>query len=321
LTGDTALRVLVTGGAGFIGSHLVDRLIDAGHEVVILDNFSTGSIRNLSNSLHRSTFQLVRADIRRIPRSIEKRLGKVERVVHLAALTSVPQSVKNPASTIQVNVLGTSNVLQAAKALKAERVVFASSAAVYGAPGVIPISETASLSPISPYGASKAASELYLRSFEASYGIEGVSLRFFNVYGPRQTSGQYAGVISVFSKQALNHRPLRIFGDGLQTRDFIYVSDVVDAILAALEKGFKSRVFNIGSGRETTILELANTIYRIVGSRPAMKFCPPRSGEIIRSLADISKASNELGVVSKTSLSDGLSRVIRWLDKRRPRTK
>ncbi|MCJ7766980.1 SDR family NAD(P)-dependent oxidoreductase [Candidatus Bathyarchaeota archaeon] len=315
------MRVLVTGGAGFIGSHLVDRLVDIGHEVVALDNFSTGSMRNLSNSLRRSSFQLVRADIRRIPRSFVKRLGKVERVVHLAALTSVPQSVKNPASTIQVNVLGTSNVLQAAKALKAERVVFASSAAVYGAPRVIPISETASLAPISPYGASKAASEPYLRSFEASYGIEGVSLRFFNVYGPRQTSGQYSGVIAVFAKQALNHRPLRIFGDGLQTRDFIYVSDAVDATLAALEKRFKSRVFNIGSGRETTILELAKTIRRIVGIRSAVKLCPPRSGEIIRSLSDVSKASNELGLVSKISLNDGLSRMIRWLaDKRRPGT-
>jgi len=307
------LRVLVTGGAGFIGSHLVDRLVDKGHDVIVLDNFSTGRTKNLSHSLRRSNFQLVRADIRKIPRSIVKRLRRVDRVVHLAALTSVPQSVRDPVSTTEVNVIGTLNVLEAAKALKAERVVFASSCAVYGTPRTFPILETTSIAPISPYGVSKAASELYLGSFEENHGIETVSLRYFNVYGPRQTPGEYAGVISIFSKRALNQQPLQICGNGSQTRDFIFVSDVVDATVAALEKNLRDRVFNIASGTETTILELAKTIQRNAGSRSELKFWPPQTGDIARSVAYITKARNELGFATRTSLDQGLSATIEWL--------
>jgi UDP-glucose 4-epimerase len=307
------LRVLVTGGAGFIGSHLVDRLVDAGHDVVVLDNFSTGRTRNLSNSVRCPNFELVRADVRRIPRSFAKRLRRVDRVVHLAALTSVQQSIRDPASTTEVNVFGTLNVLKVAKAVRAERVVFASSAAVYGAPRAFPILEDARVSPISPYGASKASSELYLASFEENHGIEAVSLRIFNVYGPRQTSGQYAGVISIFAKRALNDQPLQIFGDGSQTRDFVYVSHVVDATAAALENNLGSRVFNIASGHETTILELAKTVRGITNSRSELSFCPTRSGDIARSLADITRAQNELKFVASTPVDTGLSITVQWL--------
>jgi UDP-glucose 4-epimerase len=314
------LRVLVTGGAGFIGSHLVDRLVDADDDVIVLDNFSTGRARNLSNSQRRTNFQLARTDIRSIPGSFVKRLKRVDRVVHLAALTSVQESVRDPFPTTDVNVVGTLNVLEAARALKAERVVFASSAAVYGAPRAFPIAENASISPISPYGASKAASELYLGSFEENHGIEAVSLRIFNVYGPRQTPGQYAGVISIFAKRALKEQPLEIFGDGSQTRDFIYVSDVVDATVAALEKNLRSRVFNIASGHETSILELARTIQRIVGSQTGLKFCPPRTGDIARSFADTRMAKEELDFAAKTPVDDGLSTTVKWLAQE-PRTK
>ena len=307
------LRVLVTGGAGFIGSHLVDHLVDAGHDVVVLDNFSTGKARNLSHSQREPNFQLVRADIRRISQSLLKRLGRVDRICHLAAVTSVQESVRDPVSTAEVNVIGTLNVLEAAKALKAERVVSASSAAVYGTPQAFPISETASISPISPYGASKAASELFLGSFEENHGIEGVSLRFFNVYGPRQTPSQYSGVISIFGKRALNHQPLQVFGDGSQTRDFIYVSDVVDTTVAALERNLRSRVFNIATGKEVTILELAKTMHRITKSRSNLGVSPPRTGDVARSVADITKARNELGLIARTPLGDGLSATIRWL--------
>lgn len=307
------MKVLVTGGAGFIGSHLVERLVDAGHDVIVLDNFSTGRTRNLSHSLGRPNFELVRADIRRIPRLLVKRLKRVDRVCHLAAATSVQRSILDPVFTTEVNVVGTLNVLDAAKKLRAERAVFASSAAVYGTPRAFPISEDASISPISPYGASKAASELYLRAFEENHGIEAVSLRYFNVYGPRQTPGQYAGVISIFSKRALNEQPLQIFGDGSQTRDFIFVSDVVDATVAALQKNLKDRVFNIASGSEITILELAKAIQRIAGSRSELKFCPPQTGDIARSVADISKARNEMGSIARTPLPDGLSTTIKWL--------
>jgi UDP-glucose 4-epimerase len=307
------LRVLVTGGAGFIGSNLVDRLVNADHDVIVLDNFSTGRESSLSRSQRCPNFQLARADIRNIPGSFLKRLKRVDRVVHLAALTSVQESVRDAVFTTDVNVVGTLNVLEAARVLKAERVVFASSAAVYGTPRTFPIAENASISPISPYGASKAASELYLGSFEENHGIEAISLRIFNAYGPRQTSGQYAGVISIFAKRALKGQPLKIFGDGSQTRDFIYVSDVVDATVAALEKNLKSRVFNVASGHETSILELARIIQTIVGSQPGLKFCPPRTGDIARSFADIRMAQKELQFAAKTPVDDGLSGTVQWL--------
>lgn len=307
------MSILVTGGAGFIGSHLVDRLVDAGDNVIVLDNFSTGRPMNLSRSVHSPNLQLVRADIRKIPNSLVKKLRRVDRICHLAAVTSVTKSVEDPVSTTEVNVTGTLNVLNAAKALKAERVVFSSSSAVYGTPRTFPIPEIARISPISPYGASKAASELYLQSFEANHGITALSLRYFNVYGPRQTPGEYAGVISIFSKKALNQQPLQIYGDGSQTRDFIFVSDVVDATITALQKKLKSRVFNIASGRETTILRLADSIQRIAGSRSELKFCPPRTGDIVRSLADATRARHELGLITRTPLDDGLSKTIQWL--------
>jgi UDP-glucose 4-epimerase len=303
---------LVTGGAGFIGSHLVDRLVDADHEVIVIDNFSTGKAGNLSHSRGLPNFQLVRTDVRRMPRSLLKRLKRIDTVVHLAALTGVQQSVRDSVSTTEVNVVGTLNVLEAARALKAERVVFASSAAVYGTPRTLPIAEDAIISPISPYGASKAAAELYLGSFQENHGIDAVSLRYFNVYGPRQTASQYAGVISIFAKRALNQQSLQIFGDGSQTRDFIFVSDVVDATMASLEATHENRAFNIASGNEVTILELAKVIQRITGSESELEFCPPRSGDIPRSVAHTTRAAKELGFKTRTSLDDGLFATIRW---------
>ena len=304
--------MLVNGGAGFIGIHLVDRLVDAGHDVTVLDNFSTGRLSNISNSLSRRNFRLVRADVRRIPRSFAKRLKRVDRVVHLAAATSVQESIRDPVHTTEVNVTGTLNVLKTAKALKAERVILASSAAVYGKPRTFPIAEDTPLAPISPYGASKAACEHYLASFEENHGVEAVSLRLFNVYGPRQTASQYAGVISIFAKRSLQEKPLQIYGDGSQTRDFVFVSDVVDATVNALEKDPKSRVFNIASGREITILELAKNIGEISGTHSRLEFRPPRSGDIIRSVADATRARNELGFSAKTTMTDGLSATLQW---------
>lgn len=310
--------MLVTGGAGFIGSHLVDRLVDAGHDVTVLDNFSTGRLSNISNSLSHRNFRLVRADVRRIPRSFAKRLKRVDRVIHLAAATSVQESIRDPVHTTEVNVTGTLNVLKTAKALKTERVVFASSAAVYGKPRTFPIAEDTPLAPISPYGASKAACEHYLASFEANHGIEAVALRYFNVYGPRQTPGQYAGVISIFTKKALQRRPLEIYGDGSQTRDFVFVSDVIDGTVAALQKNLKNRTFNIASGSEMKITDLAKMIQAIAGSHSEVKCSPPLAGDIARSLADTTRARNELEYAARTKVEDGLSRTIQWLS-RKPR--
>jgi UDP-glucose 4-epimerase len=307
------LKVLVTGGAGFIGSHLTERLVTAGHKLYVLDNFSTGRMDNLSGIRSSRNLKIVKGDIRRIHRALTKMPKRIDAICHLAAVTSVQQSIRKPILTTEVNLTGTLQVLEAARKLDADRVVFASSAAVYGTPRAFPIREDANISPISPYGASKAASELYLRAFEENHKIEAVSLRYFNVYGPRQTPNQYAGVISKFVRRALQQKTLEIYGDGSQTRDFIYVSDVVDATVAALEKNLRDRVFNIASGTETTILELAKTIQRIAESRSELKFCPPQTGDIARSIADTTKAQNEMGSTTRTPLHMGLSATTKWL--------
>ena len=305
------MRILVTGGAGFIGSHLVGRLIANGHHVTVLDNFSTGKRNNLANILGSKSLVIARGDIRRIHCSLPK-LERVDGVCHLAAVTDVQDSIRDPVLTSEVNVIGTLQVLGAARKLRAERVVFASSAAVYGSPSRFPVTEDVDLVPISPYGASKAASEMYCGSFEENHGLETVSLRYFNVYGPRQTSSQYSGVISVFARRLLRKLPLRIFGDGSQSRDFIYVADAVDATVAALEKPLRSRVFNIGSGRETTILELAKKMQQVADISSDLRFEPPREGDIKRSVADISRARSELNFFPRSSLHDGLTATIQW---------
>jgi UDP-glucose 4-epimerase len=305
------MRVLVTGGAGFIGSRLVDRLVNSGHDVCVLDNFSTGRMKNLSDVTGSRNLKILKADIRRFPRALVRR--RFDRVCHLAALTSVEESIKNPAHTSDVNVIGTLRVLEAARKFGAERVVFASSAAVYGVPSSFPITEDASVAPISPYGASKAASELYCKAFEENRGIEVVSLRYFSLYGPRQASSQYSGVISIFARRLLRGLPLTVFGDGSQTRDFVFVEDAVDGTVTALEKRtLRGRVFNIASGKETRIIELAQTMKEIAGMRSALRFESRRKGEIRRSVADITKAQAELGFRPRTKLRDGLSGTIEW---------
>jgi UDP-glucose 4-epimerase len=306
------MRLLVTGGAGFIGSHLVDRLIADGHEVCVLDNFSTGKMKNLSGVLGSKNLRIAKADVRQIPSSLVRTLRRVDGVCHLAALTDVQKSIKNPILTSDINLIGTLRVLEAARKLKAKRVVFASSAAVYGMIKQFPVREDTSTAPISPYGASKAASELYCRVSEDNCGIQTVSLRYFNVYGPRQLPGQYSGVISIFANRLIRRQPLRIFGDGTQSRDFVNVNDVVGATIRALQRTFRSRVFNIASGTETTIRQLAETMQGIVGRRVGVKFLPSRLGDPYRGVADITKARRELGFSPRTSLRDGLSATIQW---------
>ena len=310
------MRLLVTGGTGFIGSHLTERLVADGHEVCVLDNFSTGKSRNLSAAIESGNLKIERADIRRIPTSLIRRLGRVDVVCHLAALTEVQNSVKNPILTNDVNLVGTLRVLEAARKLRAKRVVFASSAAVYGTIKRFPVGEDASIAPISPYGASKAASEAYCRAFEENFGIETVSLRYFNVYGPRQRSGYYSGVISAFATRLIKAQPLMIFGDGFQTRDFVYVGDVVDATIRAFQREPQSRAFNVASATEITIRKLASTMQKLVGRKTGMKFLPPRSGDPYRGLADITRARRELGFRPRTSLEDGLRATIQWYSDR-----
>jgi UDP-glucose 4-epimerase len=307
------MRILVTGGAGFIGSHLTARLVDGGHDVFVLDNLSTGTMKNLSHIQSRQNLKVLRADIRRIPRSLLRRLRRIDGVCHLAAMTSVQESVKNPVPTTEVNLVGTLRVLEAARKLRAERIVYGSSAAVYGTPRSFPITEDADVAPISPYGSSKAASELYCKAFEENHGIEAISLRYFNVYGPRQASSQYGGVISIFARKLLRRLPLTIFDDGSQSRDFVFVLDAIDGTIAALEKeSLQSRVFNIASGKETTILELARMMQEIVGASSDLIFKPPCKGDVRRSVADVARAQDEMGFRPATDLRDGLSATIQW---------
>jgi UDP-glucose 4-epimerase len=234
---------------------------------------------------------------------------RLDAICHLAAVTDVQESIKNPILTSDINLMGTLRTLETARKLKTERVVFASSAAIYGMIKRFPVTEDASVAPISPYGASKATSELYCRAFEENCGIETVSLRYFNVYGPRQIPGQYSGVISIFARRLLRRQPLIIFGDGYQSRDFVHVKDIADTTTRALQGSFQSEVFSIASG---TVLELAGIMQELVNRRSELKFRPPRSGDPCKGLADITKARKELEFMPKTSLKDGLSATLQW---------
>jgi len=303
--------VVVTGGAGFIGSHTVDRLMETGHRVVVLDNFSTGKRANLGRWLENHALHVVVCDvvhgIANAPPPITKFPGPVERIIHLAGQVSVVHSVANPLVDMSINYGGTLHVLEYARAHDVKKVVLASSAAAYGDVTQMPVSEDTPCRPVSPYGIDKYASELALDYYANVHGIPTTSLRFFNVYGPRQDpSSPYSGVISIFTDRARAGRTLTIFGDGGQTRDFVFVGDVVRAILAASQDGNSRLVANVGTGSEVTVLELAKTIVELCGGRSTIEHAEARSGEIVRSRANVERLREHLGVVAETKLLDGL---------------
>jgi len=275
----------VTGGAGFIGSHLVKALVKAGHQVRVLDNLSTGSIENLADVLN--AIEFVRGDVRDYG-VVESAVRGVDAVVHLAALIDVAESVEKPDLYFDVNVRGTYNVVKASK--NVSTFVFASSSAVYGEPIRVPIPEDHPLMPKSPYAASKVSGEAFVQAFANQYGFRPVILRLFNVYGPRQ-SRAYAGVIIEFTRRVSRGESPVIFGAGGQTRDFVHVSDVVEAVMLSLRNEGVRGVFNIGSGERVTINYLANLILRLMG-REDLKpiYAPPRPGDVRRSIADITRA-------------------------------
>ena len=300
------MKVLVTGGAGFIGSHIAERLVKDGHQVIIVDNLFSGHRQNLAGFANSVEFVL--GDIRDLG-LLERISGGCELVYHEAAIVSVPYSVEHPQETHDVNIQGTLNVLQAARRQGVRRVVFACSAAVYGEDPELPKREEMAAAPIAPYGVEKITGEYYLSVFHRLYGLEGVSLRYFNVFGPRQDPrSPYSGVISIFVNRALAGEPPTVFGDGEQCRDFVYVQNVVQAnLLAGRVPGAAGRCYNIGCGQRTTLNELLRMLGRLSGKEMSPRYAPARSGDIRESLADISRAQRELGYQPEICVEAGLA--------------
>ena len=300
------MRILVTGGAGFIGSHTVDALLAAGHRVRVLDNFSAGTPANLPQH---PLVDVVRGDIGDRP-TVRAALDGVDRVLHLAAQVSVQASVKDPVASAQQNVTGFLHVLDAARAARIKRFVYASSAAVYGHPERLPLTETSTARPASPYGLEKLINDQYAALYGALFGISCLGLRYFNVYGPRQNpDSPYAGVLSKWQARLAANASLLVYGDGLQTRDFIYVGDVAQANLRALHSDV-SGVLNIASGRSVTLLDLIASMQSVTRRTLAVEHAPRPDGDIVHSTADNRRMLEALGDIAFTPLADGLTQLL-----------
>jgi UDP-glucose 4-epimerase len=293
--------ILITGGAGFVGSHLADRLV-GDNEVRVLDDLSSGQREHVPDDA-----TLIVDDIRDTD-ALSRAMTDVDLVFHEAAEISVEQSVEQPMATHDVNVDGTLQVLEAAREEDA-RVVVASSAAVYGHPEQVPVAEDAPKTPASPYGIDKLAVDHYTRRYHDLYGLETVALRYFNIYGPRQGSGAYSGVIDAFFEQAEAGGPITVHGEGTQTRDFVHVEDVVDANLLAARTDRVGEAFNVATGTETSIRDLAETIRDVVDPDIDITHTDPREGDIDRSCADVSRGRVDLGFEAGVELSEGLRRL------------
>jgi UDP-glucose 4-epimerase len=300
------MRVLVTGGAGFIGSHVVDRLVDRGYGVRVIDSLSTGKLENLKGHLNDGAVSFVKGDIRDA-KLVTKCVRGVDAVIHLAAMTSVPFSIENPDLTFAVNVRGIINLLSSCAKQKVGKFVFVSSCAVYGEPESLPITEEHPTKPMSPYAESKLAGEKYCLGFHEKGLLRSVVLRLFNVYGVRQVMNDYCGVIAAFIDRVRRGLPLVVYGDGMQTRDFANVNDVADAVLSSVEKeSSEGKVFNVGFGVPTSINDLAKAVMECAGLNLEVVHEEPRLGDIKHSYADNSKAEELLGYKPTVSLKDGL---------------
>ncbi len=294
--------MLVTGGGGFIGSHLVDALADD-CDVRVLDDFSTGSRENLPEGV-----TLVDGDVRD-REAVAEAVDGVDAVFHLAAVVSVDRSVEAPLESHAVNVDGTLAVLDSARRADA-RVVAVSSAAVYGDPSEVPTPESAPLEPLSPYGVDKLAVDQYARLYADLYGLPAVVVRPFNVYGPRQSASDYSGVVSVFLERALAGDPIPVHGDGEQTRDFLHVSDAVDGLVAAAESDATGEAFNLGTGRQVSVNDLAAAVKAVTDSDAPVRHTDPRSGDVRHSCADVGKAHRTLGFEPSVRLREGLATLV-----------
>jgi nucleoside-diphosphate-sugar epimerase len=305
------MRYLVTGGAGFIGSNTVDELVRRGHNVVALDDLSSGKAQNLDGA--KGKVELLQHSITDLERLREACRG-VDYVIHLGARTSVPRSVKDPIGTNRVNVDGTLNVLVAARDANVKRVVFAGSSSVYGDTPTLPKSEKMAPTPISPYGVSKMVGEVYGQVFQRVYGLEFVSLRYFNVFGPRQDPGSpYSGVLSLFNAAVLEGTQPTVYGDGEQSRDFTYIRNVVEANLLACEaKRAAGLAINIGTGGRYTLNRTLALLEKVTGRTAKAKYAPPRPGDIRDSQADISRARDVLGYNPLVGFEEGLKHTWEW---------
>lgn len=303
------MRVLVTGGAGFIGSHVCDAFLANGDEVCVIDDLSHGRTGRLPESvelykesvLNRSRLSALVAEI------------APELICHLAAQVDVRVSVASPSKDADVNVIGTINLLEAARVVGA-RVIFSSTGgAIYGEDAPVPSSESTQPAPGSPYGVAKYCAEQYVNLYNRLFGAEHAILRFANVYGPRQGSSGEGGVVSIFCANGVQEKPLTIYGDGKQTRDYIYVDDCVAAFRAAADYG-KAGIWNIGTGAEVTVLDLAALVAQLAGRRSRLVFAPARVGELSRSALDWERAAQDLGWRPATSLADGVQAVVSWVE-------
>jgi UDP-glucose 4-epimerase len=305
------LRILVTGGAGFIGSHLAEKLVGLGHEVIVLDDLSTGREENIVHLRDSITF--IKGSI--TDRALLSRVMEgVQVVFHQAALGSVPRSVEDPVTTHEVNITGTFNVLLAARDAGVKRVVYAASSSAYGDTPTLPKVETMLPNPLSPYAVSKLVGEYYCQVFTRVYGLETVSLRYFNVFGPRQNPhSQYAAVIPKFITAALKDEPLSVFGDGEQSRDFTYIDNVVQANLLAMASPHAvGKVYNVACGGRYTLNELIRQLEAIFGRQLEVQYLPPRAGDVKHSEASITEAQRDLGYRVLVSFEEGLKKTAEW---------
>lgn len=302
---------LVTGGAGFIGSHLVESLVRQGRRVRVLDDLSTGLRSNLAHV--DPAPELIEGNVADAA-VVQRAVQGVGAIFHLAALASVQRSIESPADTHRVCASGTLNILDAARRAGVRRVIYAASSSAYGIPAGDVQTENDPLAPLSPYAAAKLAGELYAQSFTAAFGVETVRLRFFNIFGPRQRADSpYSGVIALFAAALSAGRSPTIYGDGQQSRDFTFVSDVVQALTRAAETpGISGHVYNIGTGRGTSVLDLVAALNRQLGTNIVPQHAPPRAGDVRHSRADISRARKELGYHPAVPFEEGLARTLAW---------
>ncbi|MDR3591649.1 MAG: NAD-dependent epimerase/dehydratase family protein [Negativicutes bacterium] len=305
------MKVLVTGGAGFIGSHVVAELLRRDYQVVIVDNLSTGLLENIDARASFHKLDVTADDLNELFAG-----EKVDFVIHLAAQTAVPRSLAEPEYDCQANILGTVKVMEAARKNGVRRVIFASSAAVYGDGAAIPISEDAHLDPASFYGLSKLTAEKYLKLYSKVFDIEYVVLRYANVYGERQGDAGEGGVVSIFARKVLAGQPISIFGDGGQTRDFIYAGDIAAANCQALVTRDANTVYNISTGTETSVNELVELMAAAAGRRSEKRYLPAREGDIYRSLLDNRAACKCLDWQPAVGLADGLAATYRFLQQK-----